>query len=226
MKRFILVSGLLALFPLLISCSSLRSMDGMSLDSFKSLFDGKTLDGWHKLTGYSGDAGKWSVVDGVIVGESYPYGKDCLFVTDTTYGDFEYYAELKADIPFDSGMFLRVQPDVLSYQVTLDNHPEGEVGAIYSPHGGGFLLHNNEAKKLWKAGEFNALRARIVGQPPHIEAWINGTKIVDYKDTMVDGKYRVPENGFIGIQVHPVSGDGKINNVHYRNLMVKELKKE
>ncbi len=223
MKRYVMAVMVCFLVPLMSSCSGLKSMDGMSLKGFTPLFDGKTLDGWHKLTGYSGDAGRWSVVDGVILGESYPYGKDCLFVTDKNDGDVEYYAELNANIPFDSGMFLRVQPNVLSYQITLDNHPKGEVGAIYSPHGGGFLVHNTEAKKFWKDGEFNALRARIAGQPPHIEAWINGNKIVDYKDTKQEGKLRVPDTGFIGIQVHPVSGDGKINNVHYRNLMVKEL---
>ena len=225
MKRcFSMVLSASVCAVLFVSCSGLKPLDGMSLNGFQPLFDGETLNGWHKLTGYSGDAGKWTVTDGVILGESLPYGKDCLFVTDKKFGDFEYYAELKADIPFDSGMFLRVQPNVLSYQITLDNHPTGEVGAIYSPHGGGFLLHNKEAKKLWKAGEFNALRARITGQPPHIEGWLNGTKIVDYQDTKHEGNNRVPDTGFIGIQVHPVSGDGIINNVHYRNLMVKELK--
>ena len=75
MKRFfiILLVGLVCV-TLLVSCPGIKSLDGMSLEGFTPLFDGKTLNGWHKLTGYSGDAGKWSVVDGVIIGESFPYG--------------------------------------------------------------------------------------------------------------------------------------------------------
>ena len=63
MKRLVSVLIIVSLFPLIVFCSTQKSMDGMSLDGFTSLFDGKTLDGWRKLTEYSGDDGKWEVVD-------------------------------------------------------------------------------------------------------------------------------------------------------------------
>ena len=33
-----------------------------TLEGSKSLFDGRTLSGWRKLTEYSGDDGKWEVI--------------------------------------------------------------------------------------------------------------------------------------------------------------------
>ncbi len=192
-------------------------------EGFVSLFDGKTLDGWRKLTEYSGDDGKWEVIDGVIVGDQYPEGKGGLLVTERKYKNFELYAEVKADYPIDSGLFLRVQPNVLSYQLTIDYRPDGEIGAIYCPTGGGFLMHNLKGIEQWKKGEFNKIRIRIDGNPPYIWAWINGIRSVDYADTLVNREYRVPESGFIGLQVHPDESWGEGRKVYFRNIMIKEL---
>jgi hypothetical protein len=132
---------------LAIVCSAMcaapdPAVSGQEADSgFVALFDGETLSGWRKLTEYSGEAGKWGVVDGAIVGDQFPEGQGGLLVTEAVYGDYELLAEVRADYPIDSGLFLRVQPDVLSYQVTIDYRPDGEVGAIYCPGGGGFLVH-------------------------------------------------------------------------------------
>lgn len=193
------------------------------LSRFTSLFDGKSLAGWHKLTTYSGDDGKWEVVGGNITGDQYPEGKGGLLVTEKQYGDYEVYTEVKADYPIDSGLFLRVQPNVLSYQITIDYRPEGELGAIYSPEGDGFLVHRPEGFLLWKKGEYNTVTARIEGQPPRIQAWINGVRVQDYTDTLWNGKERVPAMGVFGIQVHPGSSWGKGNLVRFRKIMVREL---
>lgn len=187
------------------------------------LFNGKNLDGWRKLTEYSGDKGKWEVIDGAIAGDQYPDGEGGLLVATKKYGNYEVYAECKADYPIDSGLFLRVQDNVLSYQVTIDYRPDGEVGAIYCPGGGNFLVHYPEGEKLWKKGEYNVVRARIEGQPAHIQVWINGTQVQDYQDTKLDGKYRVPATGYFGIQVHPGASWGKGNKVRFRKIMIKEL---
>ena len=193
------------------------------LEGFTSLFDGRTLDGWRKLTEYSGEDGKWEVVDGVIVGDQHPEGKGGLLVTERSYGDFELYAEVKADYPIDSGLFLRVQPSVLSYQVTIDYRPEGEVGAIYCPGGGEFLVHKPEGEKLWKKADWNIVRVRIQGQAPRIQVEINGTALVDFTDTPLEEGFRVPAEGFIGIQVHPGSSWGEGCKVYFRKLLVKPL---
>ena len=189
-----------------------------------ALFDGKTLDGWRKLTEYSGEAGLWEVIEGAIVGDQYPEGQGGLLVHEQLFQDFEVIAEVKADYPIDSGLFLRVQPNVLSYQITIDYRPDGEVGALYCPGGGEFLVHNPEGFDLWKPDEYNILRAEIAGQPAHIRAWINGTQVLDYQDTETEGGFRVPAKGFLGIQVHPGASWGKGNKVYFRSIKIKELK--
>jgi hypothetical protein len=212
---------LLAVF--IAGCSQTKSTTG-TVDEAVALFDGKTLDGWRKLTEYSGQAGFWEVTEGAIVGDQYPEGQGGLLVYDQLFQDFEVIAEVKADYPIDSGLFLRVQPDVLSYQVTIDYRPDGEVGALYCPGGGGFLVHCAEGVELWRPDEYNTLRAVITGQPARVRAWINGTQVLDYQDTQTEGGFRVPEKGFLGIQVHPGASWGKGNKVYFRSIKIKDLK--
>lgn len=199
------------------------ALDGMSLEGFTPLFDGRSLEGWHSLSDGQGEGGLWIVEDRAIVGEQGPNREGGILITQTLYSHYEVYMEIKADYPIDSGLFLRIQPEILSYQVTIDYRPEGEIGGIYSPGGGGFLVHTPNGKDLWKAEEFNAVRARIKGQPPHIEAWINGTKVVDFQDSLVGGKSRVPTEGAVGIQVHPGGSVEKGNKVTCRKIMIKNL---
>ena len=197
--------------------------EGISLEGFVSIFDGETLTGWRTLTESSENSGVWEVKNGEIVASQTPEGEGGLLVTLKTYRDFEAYAEVKTDYPIDTGLFLRVQPNVLSYQVTIDYRPDGEVGAIYSPGGGAFLVHNLKGKDLWKSEKFNTVRVRIQGQPPRIQAWINGSKAVDFTDTKVENGYRVPHEGFFGIQVHGGASWGTGNKVYFRRLLIKEL---
>jgi hypothetical protein len=197
--------------------------EGISLKGYDSIFDGETLAGWRKLTESTEKSGVWEVKDGEIIASQTPEGEGGLLVTLRTYRDFEVYAEVKTDYPIDTGLFLRVQPHVLSYQLTIDYRPDGEVGAIYCPGGGNFLFHNPGGKDLWKSDEFNAVRVRIEGQPPRIQAWINSSKTVDFIDTKVNGEYRVPHEGFFGIQVHGGSTWGRGNKVYFRRLLIKEL---
>ena len=219
----------LACFALLLSlfisfCSERTPpQEGISLEGFISIFDGETLSGWRKLTESSENSGVWDVIDGKIVASQTTEGEGGLLVSLKTYGDFEVYAEIKADYPIDTGLFLRVQPHVLSYQVTIDYRPDGEIGAIYCPGSGDFLVHNPAGKDLWKSDEFNSVRVRIQGQPPRIRAWFNGSEIVDFTDTLVESGYRVPREGFFGIQVHGGSSWGKGNKVYFRRLLIKDL---
>ena len=200
-----------------------RIEEEQEFKDFIELFDGKTLNGWRKLTEYSGTDGAWKVVEGVIVGDQFPEGKGGLLVTNHKFSDFELYAEVKADYPIDSGLFLRIQPSVLSYQVTIDYRPEGEVGAIYCPTNGDFIVHKPEGMDLWKKGEYNSVRVRIIGQPPSIRVWINDVSLVDYTDILVDGEPRVPPNGYVGIQVHPGPSWGQGKKVYFRRILLKPI---
>lgn len=193
------------------------------LAGFVPLFDGKTLDGWRKLTEYSGDKGKWTVEDGAITGDQYPAGEGGLFVTEKQYSNYELYTEVKAHWPLDSGLFLRVQPNVLSYQITIDYRNGGEIGAVYIPAGGGFAEHNCLGMSYWNPYDYNRMKVRIEGQPPRIQVWLNDHQITDYQHKPIPDQPMVPESGFIGVQVHPGENWGPESKVQFRKVMIKEL---
>jgi hypothetical protein len=211
---------------------------------FTSIFDGKTLKGWHvsSKTGH-GTGGKWVVQDGAIVGSQDRPGNGGIVITDAPYSDFEVALEMNNDFGPDSGLFLRSTEKGEAYQAMVDFHPNGNLMGIYGeglsggisvrnfdfletvdkikPHDAPFPLPiEPEAwPKLWKAGEWNELRARIVGNPPTITTWINGVKFMEFTDK----EKRHPDSGGIALQVHG-GGDFTKQFVRYRNIRVKVLK--
>src|SRR5687768_15835215 len=85
-----------------------------SEDGFETIFDGKTLKGWHvsSRTGHSGasknkSGGRWAVKDGAITGSQDIPGNGGILITDDHYGDFEVALEMNNDFGPDSGLFLR-----------------------------------------------------------------------------------------------------------------------
>ena len=71
-----------------------------------------------------------------MAGRQNPIGTGAYLCTEKAYSDFDVICEVKVDYPLDTGLFVRSQGNILSYQITLDDRPEGEYGAIYSPGGG------------------------------------------------------------------------------------------
>jgi len=229
MKKSLIVLGIFFLLfggPLCLEMTSVQKMTEPELKEkgFIKIFNQENLEGWRKLTEYSQDFGYWEVESGVLVGSQFPEGKGGLLVTQKKYKNFELYAEVKADYPVDSGLFLRVQPSVLSYQITIDYRPDGEVGAVYCPLGGGFLLHNPEGKEIWNNDSYNQVWIRIQDQPPLIKVTINGEDVVEFKDELMEGKARVPEQGFVGVQVHPGESWGQGNRIYFREIWIKPIK--
>jgi len=217
MKRLIMLS-LAAM--ILIGAASCKDVPA----GYDVIFDGKTLDGWRQFSEYIGDKGAWTVEDGYMAGRQKPLGSGAYLCTEKAYGDYDLYCEVKVDYPLDTGLFVRSQGDILSYQITLDDRTDGEYGAIYSPGGGGFLKHNPEGIKLWKKNDWNKVRVIIEGQPAHIQVWINDTKTMDFTDTKKDdGTFRVPASGLIVLQVHPGDGTPLANAAMFRNFAIKEL---
>ena len=208
------------------------------------IFDGKTLTGWHvsSKTGH-GTGGKWVVEDGAIVGSQDKPGNGGIIITDKPYGDFEVTVEMNNDFGPDSGLFLRSTETGHAYQAMIDYHAAGNLMGIYGEGlSGGISLRNfdfgstpEEIKPvdapfklpitpeawcmLWHHGQWNTLRARIVGNPPHITTWINDVQFMDWTDT----ERRHPDTGGIALQVHG-GGDFTKQHVRYRNIRVKELK--
>jgi hypothetical protein len=188
-------------------------------DSYVSVFDGKSLAGWHDIPGNGG-----------------------IVITDKPYANFEVVLEMNNDFGPDSGLFLRSNEKGQAYQAMIDYHKGGNVMGIYGEGIGGFHYRNytfldtpdkvKEEKKattplpvspekwpdFWKHGQWNELKARITGNPPTMTTWINGVKFMEWTDE----KKRLPDQGGIALQVHG-GGDYTKQFVRYRKIRVKML---
>ena len=192
---------------------------------FRPLFDGETLEGWKRhenLPGEQNQGGKWEVVNKAIVGDQDPPGYGGFLVTTDEYENFVLKMESKLDYPVDSGIFLRMGEKGKSHQVTLDYRPDGTVGAVYMAFMQGFV-DKVDATERFKKGKWNDLKVRIEGHPARIQFWLNGEKVTNFNHTekTIEG---VPEQGYIGLQVHGGDNYKVGNKVRFRNIKIKELK--
>lgn len=189
--------------------------------------------------------GKWVIEDGAIVGSQDIPGNGGIIITDEKFGDFEVAVEMKNDFGPDSGLFLRSTEDGKAWQAMIDYHAGGNLMGIYGEGlGGRPHVRNYNFKELvteidptptgdpptplpvltdawphfWRHGQWNELRARIVGNPPHITTWINGVKIMEWQEKEV----RHPATGGIALQVHG-GGDHTKEFVRYRNVRVRKI---
>ena len=190
---------------------------------FVAMFNGNDLTGWKIHEGLPGHgiAGKWTVEDGVIVGEQDPPGKGGFLTTLRKFRDLEIILETKIDWPFDSGVFLRVGPDGKSHQVNLDYRPNGQIGKIYCPWTTGSVHECPEGIKYFKKDEWNQVRIICRGEPARIRVWLNGTLITDFQHT-AETTAGIPEEGTVALQIHP-GGDYEESKVRFRNIFIREI---
>src|SRR5438045_1594030 len=127
LRRFV-AFGSLILVTSALSAADLPK-DKLDNTGFETIFDGKTLKGWHvsALTGHSRTSmnksgGKWVVEDGAITGTQDVPGNGGIILTDKSYGDFEIIVEMNNDFGPDSGLFLRSNEKGQAYQYMVDYH--------------------------------------------------------------------------------------------------------
>lgn len=154
----------LSLVPVVCGCLlSASPADADPPDGYAiSLFDGKTLDGWH-LTGCEA-----TVKDGTIAIEA----GNGLLRTDARYTDFVLELDWKALKPdhWDSGIYFRCElpppgskrPWPTRYQVNLRKGIEGNVAG----------LEGAASEGLCKPGDWNRFRLTVIGTTAALD--ING----------------------------------------------------
>lgn len=210
----------------LVASDTLNTLtDAERQAGWQLLFDGKTLDGWHRHMGLPGDqvGGQWEVQDGAIVGDQHPPGHGGFLVTDgSSYRDFILTLQTKLDYPVDSGIFLRVGENGASHQVTLDYRPDGFIGAIYMAYLTGMAYENPDGIDRFERDGWNDLKVQIEGDPARIRCWLNGALITDFQHTEATNE-GAPREGAIGLQVHPGESYEAGNKVRFRNIQVKPL---
>jgi len=137
-----------------------------------TLFDGKSLNGWHM----TGDA-NWHIVEDYVEANS---GSGHL-VTDGSYGDYKLTAEFWVDADANSGIFIRCSdPNKIGadtcYEVNIfDKRPEQNyrTGAIVDVA--------EPAVKIDAGGQWNTYEIMVQG--PHMVVMLNGMKTVDVMDS-------------------------------------------
>ncbi len=190
---------------------------------FTPIFNGKDLNGWHiSKTSHHGQTQGWKVEDGVLTGTQDRPGHGGILLTDKKYKNFEISLDVRPDFSCDGGLFLRSTEKGEAYQVMLDYLDGGSIGGIYGEGLKGVqgVLPNWRAH--WKGSEWNRLRARIEGDVPHIQVWMNGVQIVDWKDT----ENHLPggaTDGHIAVQVHAGNRWIPGSKHRFRNIEVREL---
>ncbi len=215
---------------LLVACQGFHQGSSDTLE----LFDGKTLDGWHKV----GGTGQFTASNGCIVGQGTNVRGNTFLRTDDTYGDFELTYEFRFGDPSgNSGLMFRANQReaadgngrVYGYQCEGDNgHDRSWTAGIYDEARRGWLSPEKngepgavaraaftaQGQRLFKWDDWNTIIVRCEGN--RLQTWLNGEQRVDYTDTNLEHDTR---RGFIGLQVH----QGKSCHVMWRNLRLKPL---
>lgn len=194
-------------------------------NGWTNLFDGKTLDGWKKITGTA----EYKIEDGAIVGITVPKSPNTFLVTEKEYGDFVLELEVKIeDTTSNSGIQFRshYNPEmsngkdgkgrVYGYQFELDPSSRRWTGGVYDEARREWLYPlslNPAGQDAFKMGQYNKVRVECIGN--NIKTWVNDKPAAYVVDT-------VDRSGFIALQVHAINkADLEGKKIYWRNIRVK-----
>ena len=182
--------------------------------SFDSLFNGTDLSGWE------GNREVWTVRDGMLVGTAEGLKHNEFLSYAETFDDFILRFDVRlVDGNGNSGFQFRSKrvPDsteVSGYQADVGQQ---YWGCLYDESRRNRVLAHPDPealKKALKPKDWNEYEVKAVGDT--ITLSINGTKMVEYKETDAD----IPRSGIIAPQVHA----GARYEVNFRNIRIKKLK--
>lgn len=223
---------------LLISLISLASIPAETPPKWTSLFDGKTIKGWHS---YHKDAVVgWNVEDGTMT----PDGTGGDLVTDREYENFELEFEFKIPKGSNSGVVYKVidSPDIKTtymsgpeYQVIDDKGYLDKDGKLYKLKdtqltGANYdVMPPADLTLVKPAGTWN--KGRILVNNNHVEHYLNGKKVVEYEYGTADWQAMVAKSKFADWPYAKAHVRGKIalqnhspsERVWYRNVQIREL---
>ncbi len=203
--------------------------DTKKKEGWKSLFDGKTLNGWAVKSGFA----SYKVEDGALVGTTAEGSPNSFLTSNDTFKNYELTFNVKLDNnELNSGIQTRSKLKGEKYggrlygpQIEIMLSP-GHSGFVYAEATGKGWASEGPKKKggsrnsFFKNKEWNTYKIRAEG--PHIQTWINGNKVEDFMYP-ADLHAMNPE-GFFGLQVHKIKKGSGPWSVRWKNIYVKELK--
>ena len=227
----------------LLTASSLPTTNETKGD-WESLFDGETLNGWHRFN-RKGVTPIWTAKNGLLTfdPELRPKG-DYIhdIVTDKAYKSFELSIEWNISEGGNSGIFWGVQegeshnkPYSTGPEIqVLDNerHPDAKANPKFHQAGALYDLVQPSKDVCNPAGEWNHIVLKVDHNKNQGSVKLNGTKIVEFPlsgpewDALVSNskfnddcnfkRFGKFKSGKIGLQDHG-------NKVSFRNIKIRKL---
>ncbi|MDF1752452.1 MAG: DUF1080 domain-containing protein [Verrucomicrobiales bacterium] len=178
------------------------------------LFNGKDLSNWE----IKGKA-VWTVENGIITGgQDGDPKKAGLLISKENYSDFDLSFEFEIDEhgKYNSGVYFRLQPSIKGprLQLNLGRGVADEPVGLYLDD---WLDKGDATDQYRRPGEWNHIRLKVEGA--RIEVWLNGEKIVDFKDPVLLNNYLIP--GKIAFQTY--GAEGHAGWVKFRKLELQNL---
>ena len=175
-------------------CALISVVSLSSLADWQSLWDGKTLNGWHEI-----GTGKWVVENGAIHGthasNQRNYGH---LVTDRVYTNFTVRLKYKS-VQGNSGLYFRIEEKgssgVSGFQAEMD--PDKDTGGLYETNGRKWVIKPkaSDVKRWYKPREWNEMSVTANGT--HIVVHVNGIKTAELANDT-----RGRRSGKLALQLH------------------------
>lgn len=194
-----------------------------------SLFDGKTITGWHNYATPGAPVTGWSAEDGLLVRS----GEGGDLTTDKQYANFEFELEWKVGPGGNSGIIYRIDHSGERSYITgpemqiLDDAVHRDGKNPLTSAGTNYALHAPTPGVVKPANEWNA--ARLVVNRNHVEHWLNGVKVVEYELGSADWETRRKASKFANAEKYGRATRGHLaiqdhgDRVYFRNIRIREL---
>jgi hypothetical protein len=197
----------------------------------KSLFDGKTLTGWHFFKGKENNS--WEVKDGVLHCKPFDGAeKRADLITDEQFENFELTIEWKISPQGNSGIIYRATEEFnepyLSgpeYQVLDDVGYPGKIEDWQKTASNYGMYVSAVAPK--SVGEWNLTKIIVNGNK--VEHWLNGKKAVSYEFGSEDWNKKKAASKWNEAKGYGKAKEGGIDlqdhggEVWYKNISIKTL---
>ena len=209
-----------------------------TMTGWRTLFDGTSLDAWR---GYKTETipDGWRIEQGTLAKDGHVGD----LISREMFGDFELEIEWKIGEAGNSGIFYRGVEDfdfrgkpnddriyttAPEYQLLDDIKAEDNKTPL-TRAGANYGLYPSAHGNLKPVGGWN--QARILAKGPHVEHWLNGTKVVEYELWSPDWEAKIQSTkfrawpkfgratrGHIGLQGDHAGG------LAFRNIRIRELR--
>jgi hypothetical protein len=189
----------IACLGLTVASAAASAADMPPTASLPPIFNGTDLTGW-KVPAEP----YWTVVDGVIVGQSDEQKKGSMLFTEKPYGDVIVEGEVRFTGEIDSGIMVR-KPE-LQVQIGVSRSLKRDMTCSFYNGKYPEEARANRAAELLKVGEWNRIRVEAKGDT--FTVWLNGEQVSQYRNAT----YAEPAP--IGLQIH----GGLVMKVEFRDL--------